>query len=97
MPASTGDTGGTNPYTTGGSFGTSGPAPTQGAAPGGPLPDWIVFGGGLLMVSAIAEGIYHLNPKAGYAFAFLVLLGYAASGDRLTKGVDFGKSIGLIK
>lgn len=71
--------------------GGSAPAPTKGT-----LPDWAIFGGGLLLVAAIAEGLYAVRPAAGYAFAFLVLMGYAISGNRLDEGIKFLRSIGLV-
>lgn len=66
-----------------------------GSGPDG-LPDWLVFGGGLLLTGGIATMLGEYNKRAGYMFAFLVVLGYAATGGRLENAVKFFQRVGII-
>jgi hypothetical protein len=74
------------------------PAPDPGTgstAPGG-IPAWLGLGVGLFIVGGTAELLYKINPNAGYGFALIVVLGYAATGGNLGAVEAFMKDIGAI-
>lgn len=99
MADNAGETGGNNPPTPGGTPIPGGPFPSGGSfgstVTGGP-PDWVIFGGGLLLVGAFAEILSGINKRAGFAFALLVILGYAATGGKLENAVSLARKIGLV-
>ena len=59
-------------------------------------PDWLVFGAGLLLVGIVAEALYRADPKAGYGFVALVLIGYAGAQGRAQNVIAFGRQLGII-
>jgi hypothetical protein len=71
--------------------------PPPGPAPKSSLPDYVVFGGGLLIALFATELLYKWKPGAGYAFAGIVVLGYLASGDRLDVVMAWLQKTGIVK
>ena len=105
MAESTGETGGSprppspSPPQPGGAPIPGGPFPSGGSfgatVSGGP-PDWVIFGGGLLLVGAFAEILTGVSKRAGIAFALLVVMGYAATGGKLENAVSLARKVGLV-
>lgn len=60
------------------------------------VPAWLAMGVGLFIVGGTAELLYKINPNAGYGFALIVVLGFAASGGRIGQVQQFMAEIGAI-
>lgn len=65
------------------------PASTQ-------IPDWLKFAFAAFIVGAIGEGLYKVNPNAGYLWVMLVLLGFAGTGGRTDAITKFFGTVGAI-